>query len=311
MTYTRENGGFPIRSIIISVFSAVLVIFTFSMVGCEKVEPGWAAVKVNQFGGSKGVQPQPITTGIVWYVRPMHDVYQFPTFTQTANWTEALDDANSPGNDAVTFNSAEGAVMKTDLSVAYHFELEKIPTIFTRFRKDADGITHGYVLQRIRDQFNKVGPTFPSSDIMGLGKVKLIATVKTRVNEELLPIGIIIEDLSFFGDMRIDESVRKSINEVIQARQAAERTRQQVEQEKAEADKKVQQARGRADSLKMEADAQAYADRARADALSYANEKISASLTEKVMQIRALEKWNGVLPTVMGSGSTPFITLPK
>lgn len=289
-----------VRGVILAALLTIGLLFMLITVACDKVEPGWAAVKVNQYGGSRGVQADPITTGIVWYWRPMHDVYQFPTFTQTANWTQVADDANSPGNDSITMNSSEGASMNTDISIAYHFQLERVPELFTRFRKDAEGITHGYVLQRIRDQFNQVASGMTASDILGPGKVKLITTVKERVNRELQPAGIIIEDLSFFGDMRIDDRVRQSVNQVIEARQLAERARQQVEQEKAEAQKKIEQARGAAESIKLQADAEAYA-----------NEKIASSLSERVMEIRALQKWNGVLPQVLGAGATPFISIPK
>jgi regulator of protease activity HflC (stomatin/prohibitin superfamily) len=276
-----------------------MLIFLLTTVGCEKVEPGWAAVKVNQYGGARGVQKEPITTGVVWYWRPMHDLYQFPTFTQTANWTKDSQEG-SEGDDSVTMNSTEGAAMNTDISLAYHFELEKVPSIFESFRRDAEGLTHTYVLARIRDHFNRVASTMTASDILGPGKVKFLTDVKIKIKEELDPRGIIVEDISFYGDMRIDERVRQSVNAVIEARQLAERARQQVEQEKAEADKKIQQARGVAESKKLVADAEAYANRA-----------LSESISDRVMQFRSLEKWNGVLPLVIGGSTTPFITIPQ
>lgn len=262
----RGVDDWPVGALVTLGVGILLLLFAFFTVGCEKVEPGWAAVKVNQYGGARGVQKDPITTGVIWYWRPMHDIYQFPTFTQTANWTQ---DAADGTDDSITMNSIEGASMNTDISLAYHFQLEKVPDLFESFRRDAEGITHGYVLQRIRDQFNRVASTMTASDILGPGKTKMLAAVKDGVNAELKPRGIILEDVSFYGDMRIDERVRKAVNDVIAARQQAEQSRQQVEQEKAEADKKVEQARGRAESLKLVAEAEAQAERMRADAASY------------------------------------------
>ena len=77
----------------------------------------------------------------------------------------------------------------------------------------------------------------------------------------------------------------------IQEKQAIEN---QTNIEKAEADKKVAIAA---------AEAKAEAKRIEAEAEAEANKKISASLTEDIIDNKAVDKWDGKLPIVSGSGS--------
>ena len=90
-----------------------------------------------------------------------------------------------------------------------------------------------------------------------------------------------------------------SINAKIEATQKAQQRQNEVAQAKAEADKKVEEARGQADSILKVAEAQAKA-----------NELIAQSLSAELMQYKALEVWDGKLPTTMIPGqATPFINV--
>ena len=92
----------------------------------------------------------------------------------------------------------------------------------------------------------------------------------------------------------------EAYNAAIQAKSVAqqEAERQAIENqkniEKAEADKKVKIAQAEAD---------AEAKRIAADAEAEANKKISASLTDEVLESKFYDKWNGELPTVMGENA--------
>ena len=66
----------------------------------------------------------------------------------------------------------------------------------------------------------------------------------------------------------------------------------------AEAKQRVAQAQGEADSKRLSADAEAYF-----------NKTVAASITPEYVQYKALERWNGELPQMMGSGAVPFVNL--
>ena len=77
----------------------------------------------------------------------------------------------------------------------------------------------------------------------------------------------------------------------------AQQRENEVSQAKAEADKQVAVARGEADSTLLKAKAQAEA-----------NELLERSLTPALVQYRAIEQWDGKLPSVNG-GAMPFINV--
>ncbi len=68
----------------------------------------------------------------------------------------------------------------------------------------------------------------------------------------------------------------------------------------AEARQKVAEAEGEAKRITTIAEAQ-----------SSANERLTKSLTQQLVQYEALQKWDGHMPQVTGSGGMPFIQLQQ
>ena len=86
----------------------------------------------------------------------------------------------------------------------------------------------------------------------------------------------------------------KVFNEAIEAKVTAEQqalaAKNKLEQIKFEAEQKVAEAKGKAEAITIESNA--------------------LRSNPQILELRALEKWNGTLPQVTG-GAIPFITLPK
>ena len=91
----------------------------------------------------------------------------------------------------------------------------------------------------------------------------------------------------------------ESINAKNRALQEELRVKNEKAVALAEAEKKVAIAKGDADALKIKADGEAYYNRT-----------VSASLSPALVQIKALEKWDGKTPIVSG-GSSTFIDASK
>ncbi len=102
----------------------------------------------------------------------------------------------------------------------------------------------------------------------------------------------------------------RKFNEAIEAKQTAEQHALQASNElkriKVEADQKIEQARGEAEAVKLRAEAEAKSIELRATAEAAAQEKLAKVVNEQVLRLRAIEKWDGVLPRVTGS-AIPFI----
>ncbi len=282
---------------VVVVFLALLVGGGILIAGCTVIPPGYVGIKVNQSGGNRGVEQYPILTGRQFYNPINERIYEYPIFLQTVVWTKDLREGAAI-DQSITFNSVEGAVVNVDVSLSYAFITERVPAIFVEFRRSPQEITDSYMRTKVRDAFSRVSSTMPVVDIYGAKKQELLANVKEDLIHELEPKGFRIDTISMVGNPRLDPNVITSINQAIQAQQDAQRAQNKVAQVEAEARQKVAEAEGEAKRITTIADAQAAA-----------NERLTKSLTAQLVQYEALQKWDGKMPQVTGSGGMPFIQL--
>lgn len=283
---------------LVVIFIAVLSVS--GLTGCaERIDPGYAGIKVNYYGSEKGVQDYPLVTGMVWYNPITETVFEYPTFVQQAVWTKDKSEG-SPNDDSITVNSVEGLAINTDIGLAYHLERERVPAFYVKFRTDKlESITQVYLRNVIRDSFNAIASTMKVEDIYGPKKEELLFKVKELVNKNTAQDGIVLDQLTVVGAMRLPGSVVDSLNAKIKATQDAIRTENELRQAEAEAKKIVAEAEG---------DAKATLTRAKSQA--EANRLLAASISPVLVNYEAIKKWNGALPQVSG-GAVPFINLPS
>lgn len=131
------------------------------------------------------------------------------------------------------------------------------------------------------------------------GKSELLDGALADLRAEMNPIGIEIISLSWMGKPEYPQTVVASINAKVTANQKTLQRVQEVQQSKAEADKLIEEARGQAESVMLRAKAEADSINLRGDALRK---------NPEIMQLEAINKWNGILPQYMSPGAaTPFI----
>lgn len=282
------------------LIALLMALSLLALSGCSSqyVDPGNVGVKVNLYGSDKGVSDTDIVDpGRVWYNPFYTAIYEFPTYNQQAKWAKS-----NTIDESISFNSIEGSSVNVDVGLSYHFEREKIPHIFKKFRKDAHEITHGFLRQRVQDAFNEHGSTMKITDIFGAKKHELLLSVQTDLIAELKEEGFEIDTVSFLGSFRVDPQVEQSINMTIAASQRGIEAQNKLVQIKAEADQAIEKARGTSEATLVSAKAQAEA-----------NKILAESLTPELVQYEALKMWNGVLPHVVGGSTIPFVnvTPPK
>lgn len=245
------------------------------------VKPGFVGIRINNYGGDRGVQDYTLETGRVTYNPFAEDIYTFPVFVQNYVWTKDVNEG-SPTDESITFNSVEGAVVNADVGVSFVFEREKVPQIFQEYRQSADEITATIIRAQVRDAINLVASKMKVTDIFGAGKEQLLTTAKQLLNERLEPKGIKLQLVTFVNALRADQQVQASINATITAAQKA-----------AEAENRLKQARTELEIAKVKAES---------------NKVLSTSITPQLLQKEALEKWDGRLP--QSTSGMPFLELP-
>jgi regulator of protease activity HflC (stomatin/prohibitin superfamily) len=278
-----------------------------SLTGCEKVPAGNVGVKVYLLGSSKGVDVEELTPGRYW-IGINEELYLFPTFQQNYTWTYEWVDDNNDGkrdqdevaDESIAFQTKEGLGVSADIGISYTVDPTKVSVLFQKYRKGIDEITDLYLRNMVRDTFVKVAGSRSIEDVYGAGKEALLKEVEDRVRTEVAPFGIIVEKLYWAGSPRLPQTVVASINAKIEATQKAQQRENEIQQTKAEAEKQIEAARGEAESRLINAKAEADAIRIKGEALAE---------NPKLVELSAIEKWNGVLPTITG-GAVPFVNVP-
>lgn len=203
--------------------------------------------------------------------------------------------------DAFNFQMSDGTAIGYHVGVTYKVDPTKITTIFQTYRKGVDDITDTDLKQKIADVLIKQASRMTTDRFIDGGKTELLETALKSIQSEMGPVGIQVISLSWMGKPDYPATVIDSINAKVTANQTTLQREQQVKQKEAEANMNRAQAAGEADAIRTRARAEADAIKLRGDALRE---------NPGVMQLEAINKWNGTLPQYMTAGtSTPFITV--
>lgn len=282
--------------------SVIIAAAMLSLAACSRVESGHVGIKVNLLGSEKGVSTQELTPGR-YYIGINEELYVFPTFTQNCQWTAAPIEgrgcADSPTDEAIRFQTSEGMKVWADVGIAFAVDPTKVSDIFQKFRKGIVEISDSYVRRIVQDAFIASAAKYKVEYIYGEGKVQLLKDVNEMVTAKLKPSGILVEQVFLLGDIGVPQQVTDAINAKITATQKTLQRENEVAQVKAEADKAREQAKG-------EADAALTLAKANAEAINLKGKAIREN--PGVVQLNAVDKWDGKLPVYTGnSGPLPFI----
>lgn len=261
-----------------------------SLAACSRVEPGHVGIKVNNLGSDAGVSAEPLGVGY-YYAGPGTSIYEYPVFTSTYTWTRS-DDEGSPGNQEFSFADKNGLTVTADVAVSYHVDSAKAPVLFQKYRTDMDGIVAGPMRVAIRNAITTEASQMTVEEIYGSRKAELIAKAQADVQKYFAQFGLNIEQLYWASPVRVPDSIMQQINQKIANEQQALAAQANVATAEANARAKVAEAEGKAKAMQIEASA--------------------ISTNPQVLQLRAIEKWNGQYPQYVGGGMPlPTIAVKK
>lgn len=278
---------------------AILVLLPIIQ-GCSDVPSGNVGVKVYKLGGNKGVDTEELGPGRYW-IGINEELFIFPTFTQNYTWTKSSIEG-SPNDESISFQTVEGMQVNADIGISYSIKPDRVSDIFQKYRKGVAEITSIYLRNMVRDALVTTASELKVENVYGKGKTELITAVEKMVRDQVSPFGINIEKIYWIGEIRLPPSVIQALNAKIGATQKAAQRENEVAQSRAEADKKIEEARGEAESRLAVAKAEAEAIRIKGEALRE---------NPRLVELSAIEKWNGVLPQYSMGGAVPFIELPN
>ena len=260
-----------------SVLGLFLMLFLFK--SCERIDAGHVGVKVNLYGDNKGVSDVTEVTGMVFYNPITHNIYEFPTFIQHKEYT---------GENSFVVNSKDGSEFHVAPIINYSVQREKVPAIFSKYRRSLDQIEEGFLKTAVFDAFRLATNVYTADELIS-NRQKFEVEVRKILEGQLLKEGFVVNQ--FTSNLVYPETFKQAIEAKNNAVQAALRAENEVKTAEAQAKIKVATAEGNAQAMLTSAKAEAEANRMK-----------QQTLTPLLLQLEYINKWDGKLPVY---GTTP------
>lgn len=281
------NSGFKKLIAFFVVFILLLVFATTFLFNWKIIPPGYTGVKVNRLV-DRGITHEDTATGFVFYNPVQTQLIVYPTFIQRVVWTRDLHEGN-PVNEELSFNTKDSVPVSLDVAVSYGLDARQVPIFYTKFRADhIETFTHGYLRDTARNVVVAIGSEYNFDDINGGKKEEFLDRIAKELNARVSGFGVGIQQFGLIGALRPPQTLLDAISAKTRAIQDSIRTENEVRSAQAEAKKRVAIAEGEA----------------------AANRALLLSLDPKLfewerlkLQHEAIQKWNGVSPSVMGGNS--------
>lgn len=168
------------------------------------------------------------------------------------------------------------------IAVNFHIDPSRAQKVFQEIGRD---FKDRVIDPAVQESVKAITAHFTAEELITMrGEVK--DRTQAGLAERLAKFNIIVDELSIV-DFSFSDVFNKAIEEKQMAEQQALKAKRDLDRIKIEAEQRIAQARAEAEGQRLQRE----------------------TMTPIMLQLRAIEKWNGVLPQVVGSGGTPFIDL--
>ena len=292
------------------VAGALIIIALIVGFSCaKKVPAGYIGIVYSMNGG---VSDEILNQG--WHiVSPTKEVTLYSVGIEQSYLTSG-EDGDSKGDDSFEVPSSDGKGLKVDLTFTYRYDADGVTNLFTRFKgQSGKEVRDSFIKPNIISWTKEVTAKYPVTDILGDERASLNVALSEYISEKFEPYGIIIENVSLI-DIDADDETRAQVQKKVNAQQELELAKiekqtatvqankdKEVALIKAEQDKET--AEIAAEQEKIKAQGEADATKIKAEAEAAANELVAKSLTPELIENNKIDKWDGKLPTIQGSGA--------
>ncbi|MGL5690419.1 MAG: SPFH domain-containing protein [Bacteroidales bacterium] len=264
-----------------NIFKMLLITVALMCTSCvTRVDAGHAGLEVRLSGQERGVSDIKEVSGWVLYNPIKSQIKEIPTFTQTKDYDEFL------------IRSQDGTVFTADPTISYYIDSQKATSIYRQYRVSLADIENSYIKGVVRDCYRTTAGLF-SADSMMSNMGKFEEMIQDRMISVLSKDGFILQQLTS------NVIPPKSLTEAIEKKNKAT-------QDAIAAENRKREAAALAENVRIEAQGNADAIKIKAEAEAYANKLLSSSLSQQVVDIKRIEKWDGAYPSTM-TGTTSMV----
>ena len=270
------------------IFAVILVVGLIVFFSCmERVPAGYVGVVYNMNGGVDG---EILTQG--WHlVSPTKKVTTYSIGIEQSYLT-AENKGDSKSDESFNIPTSDGKTVKVNLEFSYRFDADKVADTFVQFKgRSGEDIKNTFIKPKIIAWTQEVSANYPVTDIFGDQRTKINAELDIYLKGKFEPYGIIIDTVNF-TDISVDDETATAIQEKVTAQQKLELAKIEAETAKINAQKDKEVAEIDAEKILIAAEAEAAANR-----------KIAESLSEVLIQMQKLEKWDGKLPEIVSDST--------
>ena len=173
------------------------------------------------------------------------------------------------------------------IAVNYHVNPSEANNLYQNIGKD---YKNRIIAPAIQESVKAGTAKFTAEELITKREIVKDA-IRTELRERLANSFIIVDDFNIVN-FEFSEEFDKAIEFKVTAEQEALAAKNQLERVKFEAQQQIESAEGKAEAIKKEASA--------------------LRESPELLELRALEAWDGKLPTYMmgGNGAVPFIQIP-
>jgi len=182
--------------------------------------------------------------------------------------------------------SRDMQTVHTSVAVNYHLDSDKLTELYSKVGLDVE---QKIIDPRIQEAVKSVVAKYSADQLLAQRE-----SIKKEISTLLVSLTasyyIIVEDIQI-TNFDFSDQYNKAIEDKQSAEQAALTAKNNLMRINIEAEQKISMAKAEAEAIRIQADA------------------IRAQGGAAYVQLKAIEKWNGVLPATMAGGSVPFVNL--
>ncbi|AFO71657.1 band 7 protein [Caulobacter phage phiCbK] len=256
-----------------------------SACGFHTVEPGNVGVKIRTMGGS-GVDPTPLASGM-HFNGLGEKIVDYPAIQRTYTYTRDADERGAE-NEEVTFSDNNALPMTADVQLVMRVDPAAAPALYKKYRLSFDQLFEGPIRNDVRSAIARETELVSVEFLYKGGRQQVIQRALAGVQKKWARDGVTISQLDWIGNIRYPQVILDSIQAKTKADADTVAATARVEVAKAEANAAIEQARGQAESNRLLA--------------------ASISASPQIVELKAIEKWDGHLPNTTG-GAIPFINV--
>lgn len=251
--------------------------FVLLLSSCSVIKPGETGVVFNRLTGSLRIEPQ----GAVWTFPGVSSVQSYPTALRTYTMVQRDKEGSDKNDDSLDLPSREGQHIKQDLSITYNTSSERAGDVFKAFKgQDIEDIEATFIRRTAITVAQNVAGQMSLTELISTKRDELQSKIQEALSTELNKMGFVVDKVNL-GAAHLPTSVEQQMQQKMAAQQDAQRAEYELQKQSVLAKARIAEAEG----------------------IAKANAIMQQSLTPAVLEKMKLEKWNGVLSSVVTSGS--------